>query len=196
MLKQLAAVIEKYDQTGQLPVIYIAGPMTGYDDFNFEAFDDAAYKFRLFGFRVLNPADFGSAESTLAEIGGDDAAAAAAHRNAMARDLPLVCAADVLYLLEGWQASRGANLEVHTASLLGKLIIAADEEGLLAEFLTSFFDEDEIRKTAMADGGAEEIRRLLFAGASLKIDVRMTLDQARAFLGLDEEEEEEEEEEE
>ena len=39
------------------PKIYIAGPMRGYENFNFPAFDAAAQLYRAIGYEVFNPAD-------------------------------------------------------------------------------------------------------------------------------------------
>ena len=37
-------------------IIYISGPMTGYEYFNFEAFDKASHKLKELGHKVINPA--------------------------------------------------------------------------------------------------------------------------------------------
>lgn len=41
------------------PCLYIAGPMTGYSDFNDPAFFDAAQVLQGAGYATINPADIG-----------------------------------------------------------------------------------------------------------------------------------------
>ena len=38
--------------------IYLSGPMTGFKDYNYQMFNDAAKKLRAEGFEVVNPAEF------------------------------------------------------------------------------------------------------------------------------------------
>jgi len=86
--------------------IYISGPMTGYPGFNIPAFKDAERALRALGHEVLNPA----------RQGADPAKTWADYLRA---DLLDVVAADAVALLPGWEASRGARLEVHVAHALG-----------------------------------------------------------------------------
>ena len=87
--------------------IYIAGPMTGKTEWNFPAFNAAAAKFRRAGWRVLNPAEnFG---------GRTDLPWTRYLRTAIRQ----VTDSDAIALLPGWQASRGAMLEVQVAGALG-----------------------------------------------------------------------------
>ncbi len=111
-----------------LPVLYISGPMSGKDDFNFPAFNELARRLRLFGFPVLNPADFGAdASLTWAEC--------------LKRDLVLVGHCDVLILLPGYADSAGATLEVSTALGLKKRIVLPDN---LGEFVSEYISLDWI----------------------------------------------------
>lgn len=43
--------------------VYLAGPMTGIEDFNFPAFNDMAAKLRARGYVVENPAEHGVVDS-------------------------------------------------------------------------------------------------------------------------------------
>jgi len=84
--------------------IYLSGPMTGLPNGNRPAFMEAAQALRARGFRVINPAEFGSPE--------DDWYAA------MRRDIRMLMDADAVVTLPGWERSRGARLEVYVACQL------------------------------------------------------------------------------
>lgn len=103
--------------------LYIAGPMTGIRDWNFPAFDSAAEYLRGCGYSVINPADLdrttGFHESQRA-VTGDFM------RRAMQRDLSAICECDGVAVLENWQASLGAGIEVALAVRLGLRIIDAE----------------------------------------------------------------------
>lgn len=86
--------------------LYLAGPMSNYPDFNYEAFRSAAAHLRGLGYEVANPAEI----NPDTRIGW---------RASMLRDIPHVLTADAIALLPDWQLSRGARLEVHIAQELG-----------------------------------------------------------------------------
>lgn len=101
--------------------VYLSGPMTGYPDHNFPAFNDAAGRLRAAGYQVVNPADAGADPTrTWADY--------------LRADLYDVLAADMVAVLPGWQASRGASLEVHVAQQLGVPVVPVDV--LLAQAAT------------------------------------------------------------
>lgn len=91
--------------------IYIAGPMTGYPEFNFPAFYAAAAEFEAMGWIVANPADKDS-EKTLSGFETGDAKAAVKggfnFREAYLWDCEKVINGDAIYMLKGWQKSVGA----------------------------------------------------------------------------------------
>lgn len=91
-------------------MIYIAGPMTGYLDFNYPAFNAAAEELRLAGYTVLNPVDAEQHNDTGKPQEWDWY---------MRHTLRMVLAAEGLALLPGWANSKGAALEVHVATALG-----------------------------------------------------------------------------
>ncbi|MGK2829220.1 DUF4406 domain-containing protein [Ralstonia pseudosolanacearum] len=93
--------------------IYIAGPMTGIQDLNFPAFHEAARALRAEGHDVVNPA----------EINSDPAAGWLTCMRADIREL-MTC--DAIYLLPGWENSRGARLEAHIAERLGFWMVFAE----------------------------------------------------------------------
>lgn len=93
--------------------IYIAGPMTSLPSLNFPAFHDAARALRGEGHDVVNPA----------EINADPSAGWLACMRADIREL-VTC--DAIYLLQGWEKSRGARLEARIAEGLGFQVIFAE----------------------------------------------------------------------
>ena len=88
-------------------ILYLSGPMTGYENFNFPAFDNAAWHLREMGYHVLNPAEnWGGKTDVPREL-------------CMRLDIQQVLAADGLAMLDGWHASAGAKLESTIAAELG-----------------------------------------------------------------------------
>ncbi len=88
--------------------VYIAGPMSGYEEFNFPAFNrveellrgGCGYK------RVINPAKLHpTTDLPWVEF--------------LKRDLRELIACDAVFLLKGWEKSRGATLEAFVAYILG-----------------------------------------------------------------------------
>ena len=95
--------------------IYLAGPMRGYKDFNFPAFHKAAKELRAKGYEVFSPA-----ENDI-EVDGFDPTKdkPKTFRHYMHHDLPAVCESDGVIVLDGWEKSQGACLEVHVARAVG-----------------------------------------------------------------------------
>ena len=78
--------------------LYIAGPMTSIDDYNFPAFNAAEAELRAAGYDVANPASIGVHEGW----GWGDY---------MRPALKLMLDCDGVALLPGWEGSRGARIE-------------------------------------------------------------------------------------
>lgn len=101
--------------------IYLAGPMTGYEHYNFPAFDAAAYHLRRLGHEVFNPAD-NDRENGFDAMGlkGDDAEQHGFDlRTALKQDLSWICDhAEAVAVLPHWEASKGAKTEVALARAL------------------------------------------------------------------------------
>jgi len=95
--------------------IYIAGPMSGYPDFNFPAFYKAAEQFRMAGYEVFNPADKeGETLSDKSRLTGDPVQAQKDgfnFRDVYLWDVEKVIQATAIYMLEGWENSPGARGE-------------------------------------------------------------------------------------
>lgn len=92
--------------------IYLAGPMRGLPDFNYPAFNAAAAQLREIGYDVFNPAEL---------FGGDDSLPPEAY---LTEDLRAVIESDAVFVMDGWQSSRGARVEVQVAQATGKNIYA------------------------------------------------------------------------
>lgn len=102
--------------------VYIAGPMRGYEQYNFPAFDDAERQWRRMGNTPISPA-------TLDRIhegsDGNGAFEDDDMRRVTRRDLMATLDADAVAVLPGWQRSRGALLEVMLARSVGMPIYDA-----------------------------------------------------------------------
>ena len=86
--------------------IYIAGPMSGVEHFNFPNFHKAASQLRNAGHEVVNPA----------EICPDTSLGWA---ECMKRDIVRMLECGAIALLDGWERSRGARIEAELAKSLG-----------------------------------------------------------------------------
>lgn len=94
---------------------YIAGPMRGIPDFNFPAFDALAEELRDKGWSVFSPADRDRERGDAPDPNGENAKHLSYY---MVDDLPAVAACDAVFLLPGWEQSRGASLEFFVAKAL------------------------------------------------------------------------------
>jgi len=97
--------------------VYVAGPMRGYRDHNFPAFDRAEQILRrALGVVPINPADIDRREF------GYDGSYALDTRTVnqlLQRDLKALRTCDAVVFLPGWRRSTGANLERDMARLCG-----------------------------------------------------------------------------
>ena len=95
--------------------VYIAGPMSGYADFNFPAFFHAQERWKDVGWDVVNPATYGA----------DHEDAPSPWLEYMTRDIPVLIRCDAIAMLHDWQESRGARIEYAIADLFGLRIFDA-----------------------------------------------------------------------
>lgn len=90
-------------------LVYVSGPMTGYPEHNFPAFNEAAEGLRKLGYRVCSPAEtdgfLGIGELTHAEY--------------LRFDFQRVLESDFLVALDGWERSLGAISEILMAVRMG-----------------------------------------------------------------------------
>ena len=96
--------------------IYIAGPMSGVQDWNFPAFFEAERQLLELGHEVINPAhnDGATYEEALASAN----AGKHSWNWYMRRDLTNLITCDAVCLLPDWKSSKGASLEVNVAKSL------------------------------------------------------------------------------
>lgn len=86
---------------------YIAGPMTGKPNWNFQAFHEAARVLRAEGYDVNNPAEHFNGETKLPR------------KTYMRGAYVAVLESDVVFVLRGWKESLGATDEVLIAMHVG-----------------------------------------------------------------------------
>ena len=99
--------------------IYIAGPMTGIEDWNRAAFEKAAEKLSAEGWTVYDPVEIGEMYGTAEELEADPELLA----KVIKAELGFVARADAIYLLDGWERSVGTKRELLVALGCGLEII-------------------------------------------------------------------------
>lgn len=85
--------------------LYIAGPMTGLPEYNLPAFATAAVELDALGYQAVNP-------------GRRDVIDGYTWHDYLRDGLHMLLDCDGVALLDGWENSRGAQLEVHVARSL------------------------------------------------------------------------------
>lgn len=88
--------------------VYVAGPMTGYTNFNRLAFHEAAYHLGVSGHTVLNPAVLPDGLE---------------QREYMDICCAMIRCSDAVYMLPGWEKSEGAVAEHALAKKIGLKVI-------------------------------------------------------------------------
>lgn len=93
--------------------VYISGPISGRErDDYMRQFANAAALLRCLGYRVCNPTRKLPARwPLLYRLMG--------YHRVLLYDMRLLLRCDYIYMLEGWETSRGARLEKATADILG-----------------------------------------------------------------------------
>lgn len=94
---------------------YLSGPMSGIPGFNFPAFNEAAAELAAQGYDVFNPASEGWGD-------GDPSNGFTTEeqwREFLRHDIAAVAAADTVFVLPGWEQSKGATFELSVAHKLG-----------------------------------------------------------------------------
>lgn len=86
--------------------VYLSGPMTGLPDYNRPAFDKVAADLRAEGKTVFNPA----------EVGERDVIRKRSWY--MRKDIDALLKSDTVHVLQGWEKSEGAKLEIEIAKQL------------------------------------------------------------------------------
>src|SRR4051794_26666788 len=104
---------------------YLSGPMTGYPECNFPAFETASAALRARGFDVL------SAHEVL-HRGEDGRSGQVPYLEMLKEDVRQLLTCDAIVLLPGWEASKGATFEHFVAAYLKMPAFLWDGVAMLA----------------------------------------------------------------
>ena len=109
--------------------IYIAGPMKGYKDHNYENFERISLMFFedpvLYEcWETVNPVEIGESFGTVVDLDGNPELL----KRLMEFELAAVRSCDAIFLLHGWEKSQGAREELRVA-LDCKLEIHTEDSG-------------------------------------------------------------------
>lgn len=108
--------------------VYVAGPMRGYPDFNFPAFDEARDRLLAEGIAVISPADLDRASGIHEKTPVAEVVGAEISRTIVLRDSAALLAlraenGDAIVMLPGWEKSAGAAAELLFALWLGLKVV-------------------------------------------------------------------------
>ena len=92
--------------------LYVSGPMTGYPEFNYPAFEDAAQRLRRAGYDVVSPHEVNPPDGL-----------EHSWEWYIRRDIVALMECDGIALLDGHEASRGSALEQHIGAAVGMEIV-------------------------------------------------------------------------
>lgn len=115
-----------------LEVAYVSGPMTKADNHGYPAFIKVAQRLRGKGLFVLNPAEGGPSEAEVLRHADEhrtkDFRETPMYAKLMTRDIGFVLMSDMLFMLPGWNDSRGAQMEHNVAVICGKDIVYLEND--------------------------------------------------------------------
>ena len=89
--------------------VYISGPITDVPDYK-EKFGLIEASLKLEGYETVNPSNVNLGENATWE-------------EYMRHDIKLLCDCDAVFMMKGWQRSKGARVENYIAKKLGLLVI-------------------------------------------------------------------------
>jgi len=105
--------------------LYIAGPMRGHANYNFDAFDRAYIDLITKGHAPVSPADLDRAFEGYSDYPPESPESSswspdlALLKRCMIRDVLALFECEGIYLLNGWEKSKGATAEKALAEYLG-----------------------------------------------------------------------------
>lgn len=106
-----------HERVEKKPKVYISGPVTGRDMTECKVdFNSAELWLTGLGYDVVNPLAYDVIENGSWE-------------DYMKRDLKLLLDCEYIYMLDGWEKSKGARMEIYIATELGIKILLLDENG-------------------------------------------------------------------
>lgn len=132
--------------------IYIAGPMRGIKLYNFPAFDMAAETLFNQGWDPVNPADLDRAigyypEEMVEEFDWNSIPESLPLATIIKKDLDALQTCDAIYMLKGWEGSKGAKAELAVAKWMGCEVLFEGEDG--TEFESADAEEEDILLVAL-----------------------------------------------
>lgn len=95
--------------------VYLSGPITGMPNLNIDEFQKYEDKFKNLNFEVINPHKLHTEEETKSFTWSQF----------MKQDIKFMVECDFVAVLNGWEKSKGANLEVYIARNIDMPIIDA-----------------------------------------------------------------------
>lgn len=112
---------------------YLAGPMSGIENLNFPAFHREAAYLRGLGHEIVSPAEVNVGADALVASGALPPEQHAEHWTAcMRRDIVQLVACDGIFMMPGWERSKGASLEHYIARQLGLRVVYLQREAVAA----------------------------------------------------------------
>jgi hypothetical protein len=113
-------VCKKLHDNCRMPKVYIAGPMTGYENHNFATFDYYQKVLYIQGYTVVNPANIARKIAKKYKIDLNDAEQCKKYYNVfMKADLKALLKCENVFFLNGWEVSNGASIEKIVADAAG-----------------------------------------------------------------------------
>lgn len=115
-------------------VYYLAGPMTGYPQFNFPLFEETTQRLRHLGFKIISPHETDPPDiqkiawfSPDGQLDEHDKIGGETWGDILSRDVKLIAdEIDGLFVLARWYESKGARLEVFVAMSKDIPVYSAD----------------------------------------------------------------------
>ena len=107
------------------PTIYIAGPMRGYENYNYPAFDEREDILNRYGWQCVNPARLDRCQGKpmsdpMAFAPDSNYEDHEFMRSALCRDMVAICdECTAIYMMKDWENSKGAKAEWALAKALG-----------------------------------------------------------------------------
>jgi nucleoside 2-deoxyribosyltransferase len=114
-----------------MKTVYLAGPMRGYEHYNFPAFDVASERLRDLGYKVFSPADMDREHGFDPILNPEQGCPLTI--DCAQRDIDAIFKCDSVVLLPGWEKSAGANAEIAVARWIEKPVHE------IGDFITKHF---------------------------------------------------------
>lgn len=101
-------VLNKKDVVGK--PIYVSGKMTGLPEYNYPKFEQVTAELRAMGFTVVCPTELNKSKDW-------------SWKRYMKENIKLLLECDYVYVIEGYEDSKGANIEIDLAKAIGLDIV-------------------------------------------------------------------------